>query len=152
MRPGLRARVRPGRLVPRRRRPQPARDAEPATDWPGLREALWARCGGLCEACGCGLAGPDRFDAHHRQARGQGGRDVLPCLVALHGPCHTVQPYSVHMRPEWARARGLIVRRGADPARVALLLPDGRLVLLDDAGGYVTVMEREGVAGGGELR
>src|SRR5262249_46257869 len=115
--------------------------AVPPTRWAPLRDALWRRCAGFCEACGQRLPAADTADAHHRQARSQGGQDVLPNLVLLHASCHTVAPHAVHQRPGLARGQGLLVRRGADPRRVAVLLPDQRLVLLDDDGGYVTVME-----------
>lgn len=125
-------------LQPYRRR-HAATGARPAVaDWDALRALLWARCGGFCEACGAKL-NPLWWDAHHRLMRSQGGHDEPADLVALHPGCHTVQPWSVHMRPQWAYERGLLVHSGHDPAAAALLLPGGRRVLLTAAGGYEAV-------------
>lgn len=126
-------------LRPRR---QPIDTAEFAgTDWPALTDVLWARCGGYCEACGYPL--PDRWDRHHRLKRGLGG-DTVPNLVALHSSCHVISPSAVHMRPTWARSRGLIVSEyQATPEAVGLWLPDGRLVRLTPEGTYDTFLGEE---------
>lgn len=36
------------------------------TNWPKIREQLWERSGGRCEATGTPLD-PETFDAHHRR-------------------------------------------------------------------------------------
>ena len=114
-------------------RPQAAGKPPPAPDWPALHQAMLQRQQGLCWASGLPLG--DRVNHHHRRG-GAGRTHGLANLVALRPDWHTLQPYSVHMRPEWARGRGLIVRQAADPAAVVLWLPDGRPVLLDDEGGF----------------
>lgn len=80
------------------------------------------------------------WDRHHRQTR-EYGADTLPNLVGAHSHCHVNEPTSIHMRPEWARERGLIVPSWSDPARAGLWLPDGRLVRLTDEGPYELIME-----------
>ena len=78
-----------------------------------LREQVYTRSGGVCDACGVRLT-PDAWDAHHRQLRGMGngrGRDTLANLVALHHHCHMW----AHEHPVSARVRGLIVPSWADP-------------------------------------
>lgn len=89
------------------------------------------RCEGRCEACGEPLGREFVTHFHHRKLRGQGG-DNEPCnIVALHSVCHVLAPRAVHQNTAWARERGLIVPRHLDPAQVPLVLPSGRVVLLD---------------------
>ena len=135
----------------RRRRPRrPPRAAghrvERRADWQTLSELLWARCDGHCEACGGVLRRPHQpyCDRHHRLHR-PFGEDAPTNLVMLHPDCHTVAPQAVHMRPTWARSRGLIVPSWSDPATTGLWLPDGRLVQLTDDGNYRVIMEGEGL-------
>jgi hypothetical protein len=128
-----------GKGLAKRSKPLPQRRAEPrrtavsaigppsVDEW--TRDALFARCKGLCEACGKAL-NRQRFDAHHRQRR-RGGDHRLCNLVALHPACHTVQPDSVHQNPKRSRDLGLIVRSTEEPADAVLTLPSGRRVLLD---------------------
>jgi hypothetical protein len=52
-------------------------------------------------------------------------------LVALHPLCHVLGLMAVHERPELARGRGLTISASAEPASTPLLLPTGRVVLLD---------------------
>jgi hypothetical protein len=108
-------------------------------DWTALTETLWARCEGLCEACGLSLP-EDGWDRHHRQSR-EFGLHAPQNLVALHKDCHVLTPWSVHQRPQWAREQGLIVPSWSTPASSALWLPDGRLVLLTPEGDYSVIME-----------
>jgi len=136
--------------APQRRRPLPTRRSTPRSrlhaipappDWPALTDALLARSGGLCEACGLPLpARWQSWDRHHRQTR-EYGDDSLPNLAALHSTCHVVAPQAVHMRPTWARERGLIVPSWSTSAATGLWLPDGRLVQLTVEGPYKLVME-----------
>ncbi|MDU0478364.1 hypothetical protein QVA66_03810 [Staphylococcus chromogenes] len=67
---------------------------------------------------------------HHRQLRSQGGRHTVPNLVHI---CHACHEW-IHANPRDAAECGFIVRRGADPAAVAVLRRS-RWVLLDDSGG-----------------
>lgn len=111
----------------------------PAPDWSALRQALWSRCGGFCEACGGRMPELGLWDAHHRRLRSQGGTDTPPNLVAVHHVCHVLGGRSIHERPAWARLRGLIVPSWRDVATAGFLLPDGRQVLLTDDGRYAVV-------------
>jgi 5-methylcytosine-specific restriction endonuclease McrA len=101
-------------------------------EWKLLRELVFARAGQRCEKCGrhrdqVGL------DPHHRQLLSRGGADVASNLAALCRECHDW----CHRNPLAATGLGFIVPSRADPAARGMLLHDGRLVLLDDAGGYV---------------
>lgn len=72
----------------------------PRPNWQILREALWTRCGGICEVSGRPLD-QSTFDAHHRRNKGMGGTyrldtDTLPNLLALDPTVHNGGPGSVH--------------------------------------------------------
>lgn len=109
------------------------------SEWAALRQTLWDRTdGGFCEACG-GKLNPLWWDANHRKLKGQGGRDELPNLIALHPSCHTIGAGSVHQETGWAYDRGLLVRSALDPRTAPLYLPDGRSVLLTYDGQYEEV-------------
>lgn len=100
-------------------------------DWKRLRRILLDRSRGFCESCGFQL-NPEDWAAHHRQLRSHQGAHETNNLVALHHECHNLAPRSVHMRPRWARERGLIVPMAMDPATTPLMLPGGSWVLLGD--------------------
>jgi len=110
-----------------------------------VRELIWSRCGGNCEACGWPLPIPEvadepwrgPWDAHHAQLRSQGGHDRPSNRRALHKPCHTISPSSVHENPLEAHDWGLTVWQWEDPAQAVLVLPDGRRVRLDDGDEYL---------------
>ncbi|KLL11558.1 HNH endonuclease [Protofrankia coriariae] len=125
---------------------QQAQQAEPARAVSGVpddvRALVLARAGHRCESCGWYLLGRP-YSVHHRRPRGMGGtRDQVAHspinLLVLCGRdnatgCHGL----VHRNPDSAYDVGLLVRRGADPARVAITLPDGRRVLLGADGTYI---------------
>lgn len=83
-----------------------------------VREAVWDRCGGLCERCG--VRAPT--DLHHRRPRGMGG-DSRPNTgsvtnaLALCRDCH----HWVEMNRSEAREGGFLVRSVHDPAAVPVL-------------------------------
>lgn len=115
--------------------------ARPTPDWPAITAALFERCGGLCEASGLPLpADWQAWDRHHRQTR-EYGDDTLPNLVAVRSDWHVNTPQAIHMRPAWAKERGLIVPSWSTPAKAGLWLPDGRLVRLTLEGPYELIME-----------
>lgn len=117
----------------------------PRPDWTLLREQLWERAQGRCEASGLPLYRD--FDAHHRRPKGMGGttredRDAIWNLLALHPAVHNGGPRSVHGRRRWSEERGLLVPKHEDsPGRWPVFLPDGRIVLLNRSGGYTPVGE-----------
>lgn len=121
------ARTAPPRGTARTAKKRPVATASGGFD-PGVRDLLYLRSVGLCEACGLPLHRRD-MDAHHRKRRALGDHS-LGNGAALHGACHTVAPRSVHQRPLWATERGLIVATGLVAAEVALTLPTGRVVWL----------------------
>lgn len=88
------------------------------TNWTKIREQLWERSGGRCEATGTPLD-PETFDAHHRRNRGMGGTsrpdvDDLDNLLALDPIVHNGGPESVHARRPWSTARGYLVPKHTD--------------------------------------
>jgi hypothetical protein len=85
----------------------------PRIDWGPIRDALWKRSGGRCEASGRPLD-RDTFDVHHRRNKGMGGttrpdRDAPWNLLALDPEVHNGGPQSVHGRRVWAQERGFLV-------------------------------------------
>ncbi len=117
----------------------PARQAagEPTEQ---TRALVLTRADHRCESCGAILLGR-RYSLHHRRLRGMGGtraehaHSAVNLVVLCDGAegCHAL----VHRHRTEAAAAGLIVRAGADPARIPLQLPDDRLVLLTLDGRYV---------------
>lgn len=101
------------------------------------RAHLYARSGGWCEGAltrDCWRRLPeDLWQAAHRNARGQGGDNTaLWNRWAACPPCHAWQ----HDHSDAARESGHYVRSGLDPRRMPMCLPDGRVVILGETGGY----------------
>jgi hypothetical protein len=102
-----------------------------------FREIVLRRCDGYCEKCGIPLSAD--FALHHRKLKSRGGKNDVTNLVALHHNCHNMGTESVHMKPEEATRRGLMVSSWDDPASVPVTLDDGSSVLLTEDGQYVRV-------------
>lgn len=113
--------------------------ARPISEIPqDVKDTVKARAGGRCECCGRNLI-TGNCSYHHRRAKGMGGsRDasthttanvVLICGRDNKTGCHG----DVHGNPIEARAHGWIVRQGALPARIQIVLHDGRTVFLGDS-------------------
>lgn len=125
------------------RRERPARTDDVPT-W--VKDLVRTRAGGFCECCGgpC-FVGAHAF--HHRRGRGMGGsRDAstnTPCNVVLicgrdnRSGCHG----DVHQNPDQSREAGWLVRQGADPARVPILLHNDCTVFLTVSGRYEVLPE-----------
>lgn len=123
-----------GGRLPRRRTQARRRDRGEERDWlTVVRPQLWVLCGGRCDCCWEALD-PEWWDAHHRQAQSAGGPDAIYNAVALKPGHHTVAAQSVHMRPQWAKDRGLIVPPWDDPETVPLWLPNDSRVILTAEG------------------
>ena len=124
--------LQPAAPLPRKKaRPTPNRNRNAKDHYSHeIRPAVFERAGGRCERCGRGVT--DGFECHHRKLRSQGGKDDLATCCCLCTDCHEW----AHGNPEAARAAGWIVRRGSDPAKVAVVLHDGRTVRLDPDGSY----------------
>lgn len=101
-----------------------------------LREQALARCGGYCERCGIPLG--EDFALHHRKLKSRGGKDHISNLICLHHHCHNMGNGSVHLAPEEATRRGLIVSSWDDPEEIAVELCDGSRVTLTADGQYGT--------------
>ena len=105
------------------------------TDQGALRRVAYGRQHGACAACGHGMH-LERAHLHHRKRR----RDLGHCAcntVLLHADCHNIAPASVHQRPTWARARGLIVPSWEDTRSTPIIGRDGRVWATCD-GTYTT--------------
>jgi hypothetical protein len=98
---------------------------------PEVREAIWQRCGGLCELCKESLK--PGWHAHHRRRRSQGGDDSVTNVLALHGRCHD----RVHGHVDWSEQAGFLVRSTEYPGRKRLALFGERWVRLARDGSYV---------------
>lgn len=96
-----------------------------------LREVVFERARQLCERCGRHRDATE-LQAHHRQLLSRGGEDRAANLASLCPECHEW----CHRNIKTATGLGYIVPSRADPARRAMQLHDGRLVLLNDAGTY----------------
>jgi hypothetical protein len=113
----------------------------PRINWGPIRELLWKRCGGLCEASGVPLD-PDTFDVHHRRNKGMGGtsrpdRDAVWNLLALDPLVHNGGPQSVHGRRKWAEDRGFLVPKNMNRVQLwPVKLHDRTWVLLRPDGEY----------------
>lgn len=83
-----------------------------------VREAVFARSGGLCELCG--------------KRRSQGGDDSVSNGVALHPLCHR----RVHGHVTWAESVGMLVRSTQHPGRVRMALHGETWVRLAADGSY----------------
>lgn len=101
------------------------------------RAAVHERGLGRCDRCGGRLGSvDDRWEAHHRKLRAQGGTWALSNVAALCAPCHL----DVHDQPAKAVTDGWIVPSHADPAATRILLrsgwttPDGMPARLNDDG------------------
>lgn len=112
------------------------------TEAAAAREAVYMRCRGRCERCGRGLPGGifGAWEAHHRKRKSQGGSWALSNVIALHARCHNQHRDSVHDQPARSYDFGWLVRSGADPARVPVLImgwqSTGQWALLTDDGRY----------------
>ena len=117
---------------------------EPARRWTfeAGAEVARARAWEKCEVRTFGCQGRDS-QTHHRQARGMGGVsgegmsvNRPSCLLRVCLNCHN----TIESRREWARRRGLLVHRPADPGAVPVYLNSvngtGWFVLTDE-GMYV---------------
>lgn len=99
-----------------------------------LREIVYARCKGYCEKCGTSLK--PSWALHHRKLKSRGGKDEVSNFVALHHECHNLGTFSVHLNPEKAEQKGLMLGSWQNPTECPLMLPDGSYVILDNEGNY----------------
>ena len=111
-----------------------------------LRETIYTRCSGYCERCGLPLQLD--FALHHRKLKSRGGKNTIQNLVALHHHCHNLGTGSVHLDPDEATRRGLMVPSWDDPALVPITLEDGTKVLLTEDG-YYNNIDEDGEPDGG---
>lgn len=117
-----------------------------SADMRALRAAAYKRSRGRCEITGLILpGGPDgEWALHHRRLKGMGGTNLpdthtLPNLMALRHEAHNLGRPSAHLDVTWARDRGYLVRRGANPLLAPLLLHGRVWVTLGPDGEYLDI-------------
>lgn len=130
-RPGLQRRPH-SRRGPARKQSGRGRLVLPEARYQALRMLVFARAGWRCERCGIADGPRNGLQAHHRKLRSQGGNDEACNLAALCAECHAW----CHRYPVKAQPGGWIVPSWADPSRRPLFMHDGRVALVDNAGGY----------------
>lgn len=120
-----------------RRTPMPPRPQWTAEEWADADIVLHERARNRCESCGLIATNANPFERHHRVRRRDGG-DRLANLLLLHSRCHAY--WTEH--PAEARARGITVLVGTDPATVPIYrgisvdrATSGPPLYLDDDGG-----------------
>lgn len=108
-------------------------------------EALYERARGCCELCGIPVQGErgQGHHVHHRRPRRMGGSQLqdtneVTNLLLLDAACHDL----VERERSTAYEGGWLVRQGADPAAVPVLIR-ASLMLLTDDGQYRPVEDVE---------
>jgi len=101
------------------------------------RKLVYARSGGVCEACGSERA----TEWHHRKNRSQGGLWTPSNGLHLGVACHR----RITVNPRDAADEGYTVWSWQDHREVPVSR-GGVMVLLDDIGGLVPVLCREAIA------
>ena len=99
------------------------------------------RAGGYCEVCGK-VAQPS-MALHHRKLKSRGGKDSVSNLIWVHHSCHNLGTHSIHNNPEYATTKGWMVGSWQEPHEVPMTRPGGNIVLLQDDGNVILLMEGE---------
>lgn len=103
-----------------RKSPMPQQSAKKRAErrtWEQFRKDVYARAEGVCDMCATWINWDD-YECHHRRLRGQGGRNEMANLVALHKfPCHA----RAHDNRAWAKEKGFIVHRPDKPTETPVL-------------------------------
>lgn len=103
-------------------------------------EVVHARANGYCERCGLpGL--PENMALHHRKLKSRGGKDTPANLILVHHGCHNLQTDSIHLAPAYATEKGWICPSWEEPHSFPMVKPDGTIVLLQDDGSEMIMME-----------
>lgn len=109
-----------------------------------VREALYERTKGYCEACGRPMA-YDAMAAHHRR---QGKRSDWRAsnLLGVHHGCHNLAKGSIHDRPKQSYLCGFLVPSDMPTEKYPVLYHSAHWVLLlDDWTTTPTVVQHEEV-------
>jgi hypothetical protein len=95
-------------------------------------ELVIQRAAGYCEKCG----GPasESMALHHRKLKSRGGKDAVANLMWVHHGCHNMASDSIHANPALAADKGWMVSSWDEPENAPLVLPGGRVVLLQENG------------------
>lgn len=104
-------------------------------------EAVIERAQGYCEVCG--RPASSQMALHHRKLRSRGGKDTVANLIWVHHKCHNLGTKSIHLNPEYAEQKGWICPSWLEPENYPFVQPDGAVVLLQDNGDKVTLLEGE---------
>lgn len=104
-------------------------------------EKVIERAGGYCEVCGK-VATPS-MALHHRKLKSRGGKDSVSNLIWIHHECHNLDTNSIHNRPALAEQKGWMVGSWQEPHEVPMTRGGGDIVLLQDDGNVITLLEGE---------
>lgn len=107
-----------------------------------VREALWNRCKGKCEACGLPLD-PETWDWSHRKAKShfKTAKDsyfVQNGMAVHHHPCHMV---AIENHPVLARQKGWRVPSYDDPRQIPIALYGAVWTYLEPDGTYRKIVD-----------
>jgi hypothetical protein len=99
------------------------------------------RANGYCEVCGA----PEKpsMALHHRKLKSRGGKDSVSNLIWVHHGCHNLDTKSIHLNPSYAEDKGWMCPSWREPSEHPFVKPDGSIVLLQEDGNVLTLMEGE---------
>ena len=78
---------------------------------------------------------------HHRKLKSRGGKDSVANLIWVHHGCHNMATESIHANPAYATDKGWMVASWDEPEKAPMVLPDGRIVLLQENGKITDLKE-----------
>lgn len=94
-----------------------------------VRKLVRERADGRCEGCGVELTPDEKPSMHHRDRVAHGGKDRVSNLLHLCWQCHTI---GIHQNEELAYNFGLLIERGVDASKCAVLTRHGWVRLTED--------------------
>ena len=102
-------------------------------------ELVVQRAAGYCEKCGA--VASESMALHHRKLKSRGGKDAVANLIWVHHGCHNMSTESIHANPAYAADKGWMVASWDQPEKAPMVLPDGRIVLLQENGKITDLKE-----------
>lgn len=91
-----------------KRAPKKVPKARRGREWPQeVKDAVWRRSGGMCEAKASPECRKYAGQLHHRRMRSQGGPDTVENALHVCTPCHGY----IHDNPQQSYEAGWLIRR-----------------------------------------
>lgn len=106
-----------------------------------IAEKVIERAGGYCEVCS--RPAQSSMALHHRKLKSRGGQDSVSNLIWIHHSCHNMATHSIHANPELSEQKGWMVPSWKEPHDTPLVRTSGEIVLLQDDGNVILLMEGE---------